>query len=634
MQLFDLSLDLASSILDYLEPHDFESLALVCYGTYMLLTPFLARHNAYRRVWHKVVLGDSLLPMCSSAESQSARPGQRKTLRTIHQLLVQIAKYPESVRYVQHLDLACREWELDSDPRAYLPDPHNETSTSSDPNGIVSKRLTTDLAAISPVLQRLDPELRHWYKDLDLDKEWYDGEAHYPTLFLLSVLPNLRTVTLPGMEGQLTLQLLKINTHLNTLQLEAAQRPYYNTSNSIDMTVLLPFLALPSLRNVRFNRATLGDFREDVWACYRPLGAQVEELDLNSSCWTIEAGTALIQDMKALRVLKVNFGLKDIYFDHSCQGAVDTMAKATRKTLEVLSLISTLRWEQTEEKPLRSLRGFERLRELELSTGLFFTKVDGYGYPNGVGPNDKIDLEADFEYTCDFRWQDHECGNECQEGEEPEEMEEMDDRSQADSHHDNTDRDDPDPGDVDDKHANDSVNEDMDSDNEDDCFSVHGDEACLAKTCPSLTQLLRSESLATLEKLTLHVEAQDLDLLCMKRLLRNLQGLGVGGGGSGGGSDGDGGGVDDENTPHPCPRLTSLVVCLYTQLQRRDSQTGQLVHREQVDRVLELAQDWLAGIPGCKVRVVPYEQDMCGSRAAWHAGVARCEIVESGLGRR
>lgn len=153
MQLFDLSPELICSVLDYLEPYDFESLALACHGTYRVLRPLPARRNVYRQACHKVTFGESLPSICSPAKTQTSEPVELKKLCTTRQLLIQIAQDPASIRYIQHLDLTGREFPVDSDDVA---ESDSVFSTSSEQDHILLESLATDLAVIFPTAQRLE----------------------------------------------------------------------------------------------------------------------------------------------------------------------------------------------------------------------------------------------------------------------------------------------------------------------------------------------------------------------------------------------------------------------------------------------------------------------------------------------
>lgn len=103
-----LANELQLIILQHTLPYDFESLALTCKHLYAVSAPLLPKHNSLRRRYRHFRFGD--VHHATRADGQTEVPRDAESIRTVPELLQNIAADPVIAHYIIHADLGDREF--------------------------------------------------------------------------------------------------------------------------------------------------------------------------------------------------------------------------------------------------------------------------------------------------------------------------------------------------------------------------------------------------------------------------------------------------------------------------------------------------------------------------------------------
>lgn len=493
-------------IVQQLTGDEFENLALSCRRIQVLSTPFLARHNAYRRSWAQID--------CLEYKS----------------VLRKVARSPCIARYIKHLSIPQRFRGEDGDDSMF---PAGQTCLGCS-GGIVED---LDARNLYKFIANHFSHLSFGVDDPSLARRWHHHVLHdnvsaavdYAAIFLLSLLPNLETLSLPAdweivnavgpsdASDLLRLTILRANDTSvpGPRPMRKLAHLYPDEPDTGDVsqsgqpiTPILPFLSLTRLQSARHWHSTLQgikldegygdvDAESEAWRRYQPIGCGLKYFVLNgagiSGDQSIEA---LFRSMGKLKTLKLSWQSRDelveVYAPHKL---VTTVMEAAGHSMETLCL--TIGWDcgvEEVREPIRNMMGFTKLRQLELDTQLF------------------------YEWTCG---EDRE-----KENEEARSSNDGDDGSSAsnasmtlhqemDADHDAKDgNDDQDP------------DKDREDDEEEEERHENYDGRGHSRHCPSLANLL-CKSLQTLEIVTIHMAGSKADLACFRHLLHDFPGSGV-----------------------------------------------------------------------------------------------------------
>ncbi|KPI44939.1 uncharacterized protein AB675_2375 [Cyphellophora attinorum] len=545
MALLTLPNEALVPILELLHWKDFESFAVSCKSAYTASSPLLARHNAARRQYYKIV---------GSPES----------------VLDLVSQDPYIAPLITHLNLDC--WNLDnwSDDAGeestllLLSAPSmsiNTLSTMIDSSEHI-KRLADSAKWTTHLLTGEKSEAAR-DAEVDVDTEQAPCDSGFCwTAFLLSLLPNLQTLILPAdwlpelqdptskgypdnaeiydrdridcvcFVSEMMLQLVTragdatLRGQPLAKLLTLGQRPEPDQCG-VDCTPLLPFLSLPSLRNIYHYAGVMYlDNDTGLGSLYKPIGRNLESTEFCDFAASADSMKAMFGNANNLRVVKIGYRMKDeVCCEYAVRDLVDTLGEAAGHSLEVLSLTLGYDFALWEMYPaIRNLDSFTRLREVEFDTSLFYfwespqNESPFHQLPCGFLPSEDAQAEVDSghsldegqtekDYSRDRGQTDGETifnGGHLEEDpipiraqfkEDP-----IPDRRQTDEA----------TGEgVDDNSSQASTEEDSDDDEE----SPEG--------CPRLSRLLYS-SFATIEKITLRVPALQADMICLERLLRDI----------------------------------------------------------------------------------------------------------------
>ncbi|KAI1088115.1 F-box domain protein [Rostrohypoxylon terebratum] len=228
-------------------PESFENLALTCKTIYQLCTPFIENHNRLRHRFRTFTYLDD--PPDSSPLS----------IRTAFEIIKRIAVEPMTAFYIEHVTLVDDSlmWSLRGKPPQVLPDV--------DRGGPIVELFTN-----STYLKEAGLDWKEYYCSIgeDLGRPGLHRYSQRAAAFLLTLLPNLKTLSLPQLWNpcEKTEKLLGVIVRRARRSscswdksTSLARVTKFNTSldvgNPIGLDQLaLPFLALPQVRE--FNAAS------------------------------------------------------------------------------------------------------------------------------------------------------------------------------------------------------------------------------------------------------------------------------------------------------------------------------------------------------------------------------------------
>ncbi|KAK5125759.1 hypothetical protein LTR85_012035 [Meristemomyces frigidus] len=177
MALLNLPPELLDDIIGHTLPDGLESFALSCKTVYAIGKEHIARHNAYKREWKHFAYSEG---------GPAARP------RTALQLVHAIAQDRHIAYYIENMYL--RNDEVDGAQQREAASATLERIRTDE----ISLRAIKRLLADSPYLKAAEQNPEVWWRRIQLDDEYPDEpETNYATVFLLTLLPNVRELTLP-----------------------------------------------------------------------------------------------------------------------------------------------------------------------------------------------------------------------------------------------------------------------------------------------------------------------------------------------------------------------------------------------------------------------------------------------------
>ena len=356
--LTSLPTELLDKIIPHVLPEGFESLALTCRTIYELCTPFIQRHNHLSSQFQKF------------RYREISRDPSLSPIRTAFDLITRIAIEPMVARYIKDAD-----FNRDSfPPRARLPqlvpDVHR--------GGPV-----VTLLVDSPYIGQAGLDWTEYYALIEEDLKQDRRYSQHAAAFLLTLLPNVKTLTLPRLWKPLdnTEKLLDVivrqtkHPHFPWDKPSLAQVTRFESFSSLgaghrfDLHKAVPFLALPRIRSFRgpscvaIGDASLALASKDPYLRY---GETLETVHLVSCC---------IDEVAIANFLKHIPRLRTLTYSHSTRGDSDhqdwnickfvtAIEREAGSCLEELSIsIHELRGSITPGKA--SIRSFQRLRKLE-----------------------------------------------------------------------------------------------------------------------------------------------------------------------------------------------------------------------------------------------------------------------------
>ncbi|KAL8830824.1 MAG: hypothetical protein Q9191_001222 [Dirinaria sp. TL-2023a] len=298
------------------------------------------------------------------------------TIRTAFDMITRIAVEPIVARYVRYADFKVDSFFTRHRPRECCPDVHC--------GGAVVK-----LFADSPYLEQAGLDWQEYYAKIEEDLQGARYSQH-AAAFLLTLLPNLKTLNLPQRWKPLSSTDKLVDTVVrkarqsqlllhNTPSL--AQTTRFEPSTSLgseagfDMAWASPFLALPLMWSFHgLSCIALDDGGHESTYTPKdlyggPFGEVLEEVRLGHSCIDEVGIASFLKHMKRLRTLLYSHSTKGNGGTHNGDWDICKFLSAIEHEagshLEVLSVsIRDLRGSVTPGRV--SMRSFQRLRKLEL----------------------------------------------------------------------------------------------------------------------------------------------------------------------------------------------------------------------------------------------------------------------------
>ncbi|MCJ1271614.1 hypothetical protein MMC22_011516, partial [Lobaria immixta] len=355
-----LPTELLDNIITHALPEGFESVALTCKKIYVLCTPFIERHNRLRSQFHNLTYYEKMTDPSF-------------TIRTAFDLIIRIAVEPVVARYVRDAD-----FEVDSFFTLFTRGRTRELIADVHCAGAVVR-----LLANSPHLEQAGLDWKEYYAEIEEDLEAARYSQH-AAAFLLTVLPNVETLTLPRLWKPLdaTDKLIDAvvrkakQSHLPCDRPSLAQVTRFGPSVSLgpeerfDLDWASPFLALPHMRSFRGPSCVAMDDGHKRVASKDPYGGFGQTLEAVHlvSCCIDEVGIAdFLKHTTRLRTLRYSHSTKgndDSQDWNICKFVTAIEREAGNHLVELSVTIREIRGSIAPGKA--SMRGFQRLRRLEL----------------------------------------------------------------------------------------------------------------------------------------------------------------------------------------------------------------------------------------------------------------------------
>ncbi|CAH0056843.1 unnamed protein product [Clonostachys solani] len=426
--LVNLPRELQVMIMQRALPCDFESLILTCKQLHAVALPVLSRHNALRRKYRRFHFTDSY-----------HHREKEDITETVTQLLLDIAADPFIAHHIVHGDFSDR----------VCTDGIRQSSENY--RGAVLQRLEKEQDNLKALVQgslhlaMLGLDTGVWFDNIVADRDQYDEQVDYPLAFLLSLLPNLESLTLPGewrpasvftqpddwepvddiqkgVQDLINLLVTRANDTENVMGDQPLRKLHslhptknVDTQFGTNISSIAPFLALDSLREVHHdsgvcdlvehkpkkkNNGGLSVAILDFQARgrYQVLGRNLETAVFEDVVISGEACEPLFRDMHNLKVLDVEYNMKDeIGYDWEPETFLSGLM-SLGKTLKSLSLTANNLGPDHgrifyPEGDLKGLQPFEVLTYLKLDTKLFIHSravVDNFD----AEPTDEDDIET------------------------------------------------------------------------------------------------------------------------------------------------------------------------------------------------------------------------------------------------
>jgi hypothetical protein len=370
--LSGLPTELLHEIIPHVLPEGFESLALTCRKIYELCKPFIERHNhlcsQFKKFRYKEASRDPLL----------------SPIITAFDLITRIAIEPMVALYIRDADFT-----RDSFPhRARLPQLVPDVHRG---GPVVS------LFADSPYLVQADLDWKEYYALIKEDVKQVPRYSQNAAAFILTLLPNVKTLTLPRLWKPLdkTEKLLDVIVH-ETKQPHfpwdrpsLAQVTKFESFSSLgaghrfDLDKAVPFLALPHVRSFRgpscvaIGDASMARASKDLYLRY---GEILETAHLVACCIDEVAIADFLKHTPRLRILEYSHSTRgdDAYQDWNICKFVTAIEREAGSYLEELSI--SIRELSGSITPGRaSMRDFQRLQKLEFPLEIAMCNITAAG---------------------------------------------------------------------------------------------------------------------------------------------------------------------------------------------------------------------------------------------------------------
>ena len=361
MSLIDLPIEVLEHIVRFTLPEGFEDAALTCKKLYSLCIPFIEKHNRLR----------SRFRHFSYYENTSEWV---HTIRTAFDVITRIAVEPIVARYIQHADFAKDSRFTRGRPRELLADVHSD--------GAVLK-----LFAHSAYLEKAGLDWQKFYDEVEKDLESI-RYSQYAAAFLLTLLPNVKTIILPQqwVPSPATGKLIDVIAHEGnqsnpsedwpSLVQLTAFTPYVSVVDSdwFDLEWVKSFLALPNLQTFcGTSCVAVGDNGPRSITSNPSLnsfGKALTSIDFTACCIDHVGITWFLQHIRDLKTFRYSHSTKIHY--NTLEWSIGKFLTAIERKIsgdQLEELSVTIRDARTplvyDKAP--SMQGFQGLRRLELS---------------------------------------------------------------------------------------------------------------------------------------------------------------------------------------------------------------------------------------------------------------------------
>ncbi|OTA64294.1 F-box domain protein [Hypoxylon sp. EC38] len=361
-----LPVELLEEIIIQTMPEGFESLALTCRTIHKICTPYIERHNRLCSEFRRFQYRDAFKFQSIFFEQDPLL----QPMRSSFNLLARIAVEPMVSRYIIHADFENDMFPPRCRVPPLIPDIHHDSPL-------------VKLFANSSHLRQAGLDWQEYYALINDDLEVRPHYSQLAAAFLLTLLPNIKTLRLP----RLWKPLEKTNKLLHVIVDETKRlnspwivpslsqvtsftilRHFYSKQGS-DLDDAAPFLALPHVRALYshgceiMNDGPMALASKDPYICY---GATLEIANFWNCC---------IDDATIANFVKHAPRLRTLIYEHCTRGNnspkdwdvckfVTAIEREAGNHLEQLR-ISIKELEGSITPGRASMRGFKRLRKLQ-----------------------------------------------------------------------------------------------------------------------------------------------------------------------------------------------------------------------------------------------------------------------------
>lgn len=397
MALLDLPPELLNDIVDLTLPDGLESFVLTCKTIHEIGKSHIARHNSYRQEWKHVVC-----------------PENTSSLMFI-QLFNAIAGDPLIACYIESVEFLGLNHSQADYHRIFQGSTYYERPQRTEAALAGVKQLLHHSRYLELAMQ--DPDT--WFQELCPVSDG-DQQAQHGTVFLLTLLPNLKELSLPfawkdlmrrqpaldtgrGRESRPNTD-LDVWSVLDTITQEANE-PTSNTAALSKLERILPhanmsyetrngmyeletFLALPSMREVyTCNLLAVDDKHTGIpfWWRYANLDSGLRKIELVACC--IDGGgiSELVRHTPQLESLKYSHHTKwhGCLHDWDAGEFVGAIGKERGSTLKELAVTIDCLFGDV-EIGVASMKEFQALENLELDVRVFCAPSADFGDRRGI----------------------------------------------------------------------------------------------------------------------------------------------------------------------------------------------------------------------------------------------------------
>ncbi|KAI0837779.1 F-box domain protein [Hypoxylon sp. FL0890] len=374
--LTGLPLELLEEIVQQTMPEGFESLALTCRAIHEICTPFIERHNRLRSKFCRFQYRDRS-PKSGSFWVQDPL---WQPMRSSFNLLAHIAVEPIVSRYIVDANFERDFYSPGTTIPPLIPNIH-------DGGPLV------ELFANSPYLRQAGLDWKEYYALIVDDLAEHPHYSQSAAAFLLTLLPNIKTLTLPVLWNPLekTKKLLdvivretkRMNSPWDTPSLAqvstfTALTPP-DSGPEFDLNNAVPFLALPHVRSfssygcVAMGNDSMALASKDPYLHY---GATLENAEFWDCCIDDVAIANFVKHAPRLRKLTCAHWSSgnDDHRDWDIRKFVTVIEREAGNHLEELSV--TMRDLKHSISPGKaSMRGLKRLRKLKFPLAIAMCNV-------------------------------------------------------------------------------------------------------------------------------------------------------------------------------------------------------------------------------------------------------------------